>query len=242
MMARRKAQRVPGLTLTGIHLMLKEILRSKPMMKRSTRGSPPRRLLPFSCLSLLLAFGMSLGMAAEPAVNDPQPPDVIDLVVTGTGKTADWMNEEAVLKPSIDSAVELEVEAASGARLVSGGRKKPFTLKRGTAEVREKMEVNVADGKARTVKVRLRLLNAEGKPWMVIDREVQVSKPGAAAPAPPPADDERVPVVQTLPDGTKIVERMTRREARARGLPENGVPAPVFRRIPMNGQPAAKKP
>ena len=48
-------------------------------------------------------------------------------------------------------------------------------------------------------------------------------------------------MVRTLPDGTKIVERMTRREARERGLPENGVPAPSFRRIPMNGQPAATK-
>jgi hypothetical protein len=214
------------------------------MMQRFTRDSPPRCLPSFSRLGLLLALVMSLslGTAAEPAVNDPQPPDVIDLVITGTGKTADWMNVEAVLKPNIDSAVELEVEAASGARLLSGGRKKSFTLKRGTAEVREKMEVNLADGKARMVKVRLRLLNTDGKPWMVIDREVQVMKPGAAAPSPPPSDDERVPVVQTLPDGTKIVERMTRREARARGLSENGVPAPVFRRIPMNGQPAAKKP
>jgi len=194
-------------------------------------------------LSLLLAIGMSfsLGMASEPAVNDPQPPDVINLIVTGTGKTADWMNVEAILKPNIDSAVELEVEAASGARLVSGGRKKPFTLKRGAAEVRERLEVNIADGKVRMVKVRLRLLGADGKPWMVIDREVLVRKPGTAIPAPPPSDDERVPVVQTLPDGTKIVERMTRSEARARGLPENGVPATSFRRIPMNGQPAAKK-
>jgi hypothetical protein len=49
-----------------------------------------------------------------------------------------------------------------------------------------------------------------------------------------------VPVVHTLPDGSKIVERMPRREARRRGLPENGVPAPSFRRIPMGGQPAAK--
>lgn len=214
------------------------------MTKRFTRDSPQRCLPSFSRLGLLLVLVMSLslGTAAEPAVNDPQPPDVIDLVVTGAGKTADWMNVEAVLKPNIDSAVELEVEAASGARLLSGGRKKPFTLKRGAAEVREKMEVNIADGRAHTVKVKLRLLNAEGKPWMVIDREVQVMKPGVAAPAPPPADDERVPIVRTLPDGTKIVERLTRREARARGLPENGVPAPVFRRIPMNGQPAARKP
>jgi hypothetical protein len=187
---------------------------------------------------------MALGPACadEPAINEPQPPDVFDLVILGAGKTADWMNVEAVLKPNIDSAAELEVESASGARLISGGRRKPLTLKRGTAEQRERMEVSIADGKMRTVKVRLRLLNAEGKAWMVIDREVKVKKSGTAASAPTLSDDERVPVVRTLPDGTKVVERMTRREARERGLPENGVPATSFRRIPMNGQPAAKNP
>jgi hypothetical protein len=191
---------------------------------------------------LLLAMALGPACADEPAINEPQPPDVFDLVILGAGKTADWMNVEAVLKPNIDSAAELEVESASGARLISGGRRKPLTLKRGTAEQRERMEVSIADGKMRTVKVRLRLLNAEGKAWMVIDREVKVKKPGTAASAPTLSDDERVPVVRTLPDGTKVVERMTRREARERGLPENGVPATSFRRIPMNGQPAAKNP
>ncbi len=193
-------------------------------------------------LSLILVMNLSLGFADEPAENEPQPPDVFDLVILGEGKTADWMNVEAVLKPNLDSAAQLEVEAASGARLMSGGRMKALTLKRGAAEQRERMEVNIADGKLRTVKVRLRLLNADGKAWMIIDREVRVKKPGAAPSAPALSDDERVPVVRTLPDGTKVVERMTRREARERGLPENGVPATTFRRIPMNGQPAAKKP
>jgi hypothetical protein len=210
------------------------------MMKKDTRGLLP----PSGIRSLLLMLVMALGpaFADEPAINDPQPPDVFDLVILGAGKTADWMNVEAVLKPNIDSAAELEVESASGARLISGGRRKPLTLKRGTAEQRERMEVSIADGKMRTVKVRLRLLNAEGKAWMVIDREVKVKKPGAVTSAQVLSDDERVPVVRTLPDGTKVVERMTRREARERGLPENGVPATSFRRIPMNGQPAAKKP
>lgn len=215
-------------------------------MKSATQGPPPHHLLKFGRLSLWLATGICLTfspvMAAEPAANDPQPPDVLDLVITGAGKTADWMNVEAVLKPNIDAQVELEVEAASGAKLVSGGgRKKPFALKRGTAVQREKLEVNIADGKPRMVRVKLRLINAEGQTWMVIDREVKVQKAGAPPPPPPSADEERVPVVRMLPDGTKIVERMTRREARALGLPENGVPAPSFRRIPMNGQPAATK-
>lgn len=214
-------------------------------MKHSMSGSPPHRrrlLCRLGLLLLLFLTSLSPALADEPAANDPQPPDVLDLVISGAGKTADWMNVEAVLKPNIDAQVELEVEAASGAKLVSGGgRKKPFALKRGTAVQREKLEVNIADGKPRTVRVRLRLLNAEGQTWMIIDREVKVQKAGAAAPPPPAADEERVPVVRTLPDGTKIVERMTRREARERGLPENGVPAPSFRRIPMNGQPAATK-
>jgi len=216
-------------------------------MNNYMRGAPPRHLGKPGHLSLVLATFVSLSlivspiMAAEPAANDPQPPDVLDLVITGTGKTSDWMNVEAVLKPNIDAQVELEVEAASGAKLVSGGRIKPFALKRGTAEVREKLEVNIADGKPRMVRVKLRLLNDEGATWMVIDREVKVQKAGAAPLPPPPTEDERVPVVRTLPDGTKIVERMTRREARKLGLPENGVPAPTFRRIPMNGQPAATK-
>jgi hypothetical protein len=214
------------------------------MMNKDTRCPLPPRHPPSVLRSLWLIFALSVGLAIadEPAINEPQPPDVFDLVILGAGKTADWMNVEAVLKPNVDSEAELEVEAASGARLMAGGRRKPLTLKRGAAEQRERMEVNIADGKSRTVKVRLRLLNAEGKAWMVIDREVQVRKPGAAASTPAISDDERVPVVRTLPDGTKVVERMTRREARERGLPENGVPATSFRRIPMNGQPAAKKP
>ena len=90
-------------------------------MKSSTQGPPPYHLLKFGRLSLWLATGICLTfspvMAAEPAANDPQPPDVLDLVITGAGKTADWMNVEAVLKPNIDAQVELEVEAASGAKL-----------------------------------------------------------------------------------------------------------------------------
>lgn len=181
---------------------------------------------------LLLTLGQALA--------EPQPPDVFDLVSMGAGKTADWVNVEAVLKPNLDSDVELEIAAESGVKLATGGRKKPFKLKRGTAEVREKLEVDVSDGKAHTLKVKLRLLNADGKPWMVIDREVRVTKPGSAASAAVSTDDERVPVVHVLADGTKVVERISRKEARARGLPENGKPAPSFRRIPMNGQPAAK--
>jgi hypothetical protein len=214
-------------------------------MKSFTQGPPPQHALKPGRLSLWLAvfisLHFSLGMAAEPAANEAQPPDVLDLVVTGTGRTADWINVEAVLKPAIDSQAMLEVEAASGARLVSGGHKKSLSLKRGTAAAHEKLEVNIADGQPHKVRVKLRLLNDEGKTWMVIDREVKVQKTSAAPPPPPAADDERVPVVRTLPDGTKIVERMTRREARKLGLPENGVPATRFRRIPMNGQPAATK-
>jgi hypothetical protein len=153
-------------------------------------------------------------------------------LAVGVGKTTDWRNVEAVLKSNINSDAELEISADSAARFVSGGRKKSFKLQRGKAEMREKMEINVADGKEHLVKVKLRLVGADGKPWLILEREMRVSK-AAARLAPSAAvvsaDDERVPIVHVLPDGTKVVERMSRKEAKARGLPENRRPEPSFR-------------
>lgn len=165
--------------------------------------------------------------------SEPLAPDVLDLVVDNAASSPGLLAFDAVVKPGIDSAAELEVSEPGGARLQSGLRTKQFVLKRGGAESRERVRVNVADGKHRVVKVMLRLLGADGKPWMIVEKRLQVNQP------PPDKAAERVPVVQTLPDGTRIVDYLTRKEALARGLPAEGKPAPATP-SPPSGTPEEK--
>lgn len=165
--------------------------------------------------------------AESHGASEPSAPDVLDLVVVdGAGATPGVLLFDAVVKPAIDSAAELEIAEPGGAKLQGGQPKKPFTLRRGGAQSRERVRVDVSDGKPRTVKVRLRLLGADGKPWLIVERQLLVNQP----PADP--DAQRVPVVQTLPDGTRIVDYMSRKEALARGFPAAGKPAPSPPRPP----------
>lgn len=163
----------------------------------------------------LLLHGVSIAV-------EPSPPDVLDFIIVDNVAAPGQVTLEAVLKPGIDSEAELEINDPGGATLKSGQKKKSFSLKRAGAESRERIEIDTANGKPRTVRAIVKLLAADGKPWMTITKEVKLNQPQAAA-----TGDKRVPVVSTLPDGTKIVEYITSQEAVARGLPAEGKPAKV---------------
>lgn len=170
----------------------------------------------FFCLA-----GTVPGQSPAHRESEPAAPDVLDLIVDNAASSPALLAFDAVIKPGVDSAAELEISEPGGARFQSGQRTKQFILRRDGAESRERVRVNVADGKPRAVKVILRLLGADGKPWMVVEKQIQVNQP------PPDKAAERVPVVQTLPDGTRIVDYLSRKEALARGLPAEGKPTPA---------------
>jgi hypothetical protein len=169
-----------------------------------------------------LPLWLAVASLARIATAEPTMPDVLDFAVVGDASPAGWKTLEAVVKQNISAEAELEIHDPGGAKLKSGKKTKAFTLRRGGAANREQVQVNVADGKPRTVRATLRVIGKDGKPWLIIDKEVKLNQVNAD-----PGAQRRVPVVQTLPDGTRIVEYISSAEALARGLPAAGKPADV---------------
>lgn len=163
--------------------------------------------------------------AGEAGHREPSPPDVLDVIVLDDGSTDGNLSFDAVVKPAVNSPAELEIEDAGGAKFQSGQKSRKLNLRKGEPQVRERVQVNVAGAPPRSLKVRLRLLGQDGKPWLIMEREVKVNQAEPAEPS-----QRRVPVVRTLPDGTRMVEYMTSEEAVKRGLPPEGVPAPPSER------------
>lgn len=158
-----------------------------------------------------------LAMAA-PVQAGPKAPDVLEIVVVDNGQAEGTVTVEAVVKQKVTAKAELEIEDGGGTKLLPGGRKKQFMLRRGGAESRERVQVKGGRQQRRSIRATLRLLNPDGSLWMTIQRAVNLNEPAA------PAADKLVPAVQTLPDGSRIVEYITSREAIARGLPAEGSP------------------
>ena len=149
---------------------------------------------------------------------EPSPPDVLDLVVVQNANGTATL--EAVVKPALDTVAELHVSGPDGLKFAAGQNGRRYTLKRGEVQRHERFTVPSANTKGAPVKAELRLFTPEGKLWMIVTREAKVDTGRKAAAL------RRVPVVQTLPDGTRIVEYISENEARARGLPATGKPAP----------------
>ena len=155
---------------------------------------------------------------------EPSAPDVLDFVISGAESPVGTVTVEAVIKQSVDSEAELVIDDPGGARLASGAKTKHFTLKRGGQASRERVSVDVSDGKPRTVKARVRLLGADGKVWGIVEKELKMNQPTRAKAA---LEKKRVPVVHTRPDGSRVVEYLSAEDAVKRGLPAKGLPAPA---------------
>ncbi len=164
----------------------------------------------FSILATLLIHLISISVCF--AVS-PIPPDVLELV-TSTPDAAGDVEVEAVVKNAIEASVELQITEVDAAKKSTQRLNKALQLKRSLGAKREKVAVKSGDGKHRTIKARLTVLNADNTVQLVVDKAVEVNKPVVRI----AKDDERVAVILNSPDGTKIVERMSRKEARQRGL------------------------
>ena len=156
----------------------------------------------------------SVAQANAPSAETTEvsPPDILDLVQVGEIDPSGRVQLEAVVKPGIEGEVELQVISPEGLRFDSGVRSKRLTLARGTPENRERLTVDLSSGEPRTVRIRLLVYNDEGNVWLSMDKELRFYQTQADPSL------ERVPVVQELPDGTRVVEYMTREQARQRGL------------------------
>jgi len=211
---------------------MKNYLRAMPCLKER---SPLLLLYRVTTVRVGMAFAMLLSagvmaqsgagersQTADSETAEPSAPDALDIVMVPEGENAVGSLEfDIVVKPAVTAEAELEIADPGGARLKSGQKKRTLSIQRGGAVHRERIKLNVADGKPRTVMVKLHLLGTDGKPWLTLDRAVKV-KPEGVAEEP---RQRRVPVVHTLPDGSRIVEYITSEEAVSRGLPAEGKPA-----------------
>lgn len=188
-----------------------------PVGETRKRSAVAGRAMGFAWLLVLFA---GVGIAADPAGRqEPSVPDVLDFSIADQGADG-RVTLEAIVKPTVEGAAELEIVDPGGAKLASGKTKKALSLRRGEAKIREAVAVNASDGRPRTVRAILRMLDDEGKPWLVVTKEVTLNEPQSE----PQAPSRRVPIVQILPDGTRIVEYITSAEAVARGLSAEGQP------------------
>ena len=144
--------------------------------------------------------------------SEPQAPDWLELTQVGAASADGSVTFEAVVRPEADGDVELEIVSPPGLSFASGARSQRRQVRRDGPPVRERLSWNRSANPDTDVVVRLRLLDENGNPTLVIDRTLAIAERRA------PAGQERVSVVRTLPDGSRIVQRMTRAEARRQGL------------------------
>lgn len=176
----------------------------------------------------LAAFDARAEPSAEAHAGEPQPPDLLELVLLEAPAPEGLVTYEAIIKPGLDALVELELVTPAGRSFEAEGRRSRYQLRPGDAVRRKR--VHAAPGER--VRVRLSVLNEQGEAWLVIEKEQSVSAP------PRDRARERVPVVRASPDGRKIVEYMDRDEAERRGL----VLAPQTRTAPERPHPEAPPP
>lgn len=168
-----------------------------------TKAAGPEKTAPAS--SALSKTGES---AHGDRTVEPLPPDMLDLVQVGETSADGVATLEAAVKPTLDADVELEVSGPPGLVFRANGKaKQRFAVRRGGEGRKERFEIDLSDGEYKKVTARLRLLNAEGEAWLILDRSIEFNKPKAEG-AP-----ERVAVVIQLPNGKSIVQYMTREEA-----------------------------
>ena len=160
---------------------------------------------------------------AEPARDfvGPRAPDILELVQVGGSEAEGSVTLEAIIHPVVDGEVELEVLSPTTLRFASRARSQRFQLQRGGPIQREHIQLELSGQEPTTVRVRARLLDADGQPWLIVDRELRFNQPS------PDVSRLRVPIVRTSPDGSRRVEYMERGLAESRGLLRQPADAPA---------------
>ncbi len=152
--------------------------------------------------------------------SEPSMPDFFILRVEEERNAQGQVKVVAKVDPARDCQVQLEILAPANQRFESGGRMLPFNLTRGGDGFREDLMVDVSGGQPTTLRVALHLLDSNGNRTMSLEQRLEFNRASSEA------GQSRVPVVQTLPDGRKVVSYMTRQQAEDRGLGEDGLPLP----------------
>jgi hypothetical protein len=192
------------------------------------------------CVAVLSFGRVSLADSETPGTSEPLPPDILELIQLPGPVTPGSVALEAVVKPVVDGEVDLEVLSPAGLRFTSRARSRRLVLRRGGPVHREPLLVDVPAGQATVVRVRATLMAADGKPSLILDRELRFNSPA------PDLARQRIPIVRVAPDGSRSVEYMERGEAQRRGLLRNepatqGAPAPSPR-VPSAQQPGGDSP
>lgn len=181
-----------------------------------------RRPHPVSVFLLGLA-ALSLGSVAVagggPETVEPRASDALELVRIAGSEAEGSVTLEAVLRPTVDAQVELEVLSPVNLRFATSRRSARYQLKRGGATHRERLEVELSGVGPTLVRVRAHFLNEAGERWMNVDREMRFRERAVDF------DQVRVPVVRIAPDGSRTVEYMERGEAKRQSGAPTGSPA-----------------
>jgi hypothetical protein len=139
--------------------------------------------------------------------SEPEPPDWLELSPVGDLSPGGVAVFEVVVRPEVDGEVDLEILSPATLTFASGARSQRRRMRRNETPIRERLSWNTATDPGTSIAVRLSVLDEDGNPSLVVDRSLKVTGlPTAAA-------QELVAVVRTLPDGSRIVQRMTRAEA-----------------------------
>jgi hypothetical protein len=193
-------------------------------------------------MSLLIALLLATASAAKADDNghtgdghthEPRPPELLELTIVEAPQSDGAMIVEAVLSPRIDARAEIEVIEPVGVRFEGKGRRVVHTLRRGEPVSREQLRLSPEARRSGKLRVRIRLLEADGRPWLVATHEMKLAE------AAPSAAPRRVPVVRTLPDGSRIVEYMS--ESEVAGQPAPPRPKKSIGRPPSAGTSAPER-
>ena len=165
--------------------------------------------------------------------SEPEPPDWLELSSVGDVSPGGVAVFEVVVRPEVDGEVDLEILSPEGLRFASGARSLRRRMRRAGPSLRERLSWNTATDPGTRIAVRLSVVDEDGNPSLVVDRSLKVTGlPAAAA-------QELVAVVRTLPDGSRIVQRMTRAEALRQGLSVEEPSLPADDAAPQEDTPDA---
>lgn len=172
------------------------------------------------------------GVLEPSATSEPLPPEWLELNLVGDVSPGGDAVVEVVIRPEADGDVDLEIVEPAALSFASGGRSQRHQVSREGPPVRERLAVNVGANPAMRITVRLHLLDEDGNPSLVMDRSLSFGDLQT------PRAQQRVAVVRTLSDGSRIVQHMTRAEALRQGLSiEERPPAPEDDASPVEDVP-----
>lgn len=171
------------------------------------------------------------GPAQAALTVEPSPPELIDLaLLEGLDRNGRGAVSLAV-RPGLETEATLDLIPEGGARVTTPGALARRRLTPHEVIRPERISIEAMTGSGAAITARLTLLGPGGEPQMIIDRTLSLQ------PSPERAAQALVPLVRTLPDGSRLVERLPREEAEhleRLGLGTLGAPPPVETDAPLD--------